>query len=348
MPEMDGYELLTTLKNNPATSGIPIILLTAKTDDQGKAQALHHGAEDYLVKPFSSRELLIHAEARVQIARARKETQQALLGANSKLEEKVAECTTELRAYNEMLKTKNSRLKVLNEELSGLTFAASHDMREPLRKLRFFTQRLLKEEEPNLSPQGKIAFQRVLSFVQNMNDLVSDIALYSFYERAVDRLLPIDLELLLQNLTEFLKAVLAEKNATININVMPGLRGDEEQVKQVIYNLISNSLKFARTEQPLHITISGKLISGEFIDDERADKGRTYYAIEVRDNGIGFDQQYQNQIYQLFRKLHGRSIYPGTGVGLTIVRKIMDNHNGFVIGRSTLGLGASFHCYFPG
>lgn len=115
----------------------------------------------------------------------------------------------------------------------------------------------------------------------------------------------------------------------------------------MIYNLVSNALKFGRKGVPLEISITGTIVPGELIGSERADKGRRYYRVNISDNGIGIDPAYYKQIFELFRKLHEKSVYPGTGIGLAMVRRIMENHNGFVIVNSTPSEGATFSCFFP-
>jgi signal transduction histidine kinase len=347
MPEMNGYELLTALKQGDWPKNIPVILLTAQSTEESRIEGLHYGADDYLVKPFSSRELAARVESRIQIARLKDESERALISANRQLETIVDQRTVELKTKNDMLQHRNLQLNLINEELKGLTFAAGHDMREPLRKLRFFAHRLMTEEDGNLSDKGKEYFNKIMSFIQAMNDLVSDVSRYSFYSDNPAQPTTIDLEVLLRSLQEFLKPVLEENNVTLSVNVAPALSGDYEQVKQLLLNLISNALKFRKPGHQLNIVVAGKIISGKFIEHDVVDKSKSYYELEVRDNGIGFEQQYEKQIFQIFRKLHGRALSPGTGVGLTIVRKIVENHKGFVEAKSTLGLGSSFKCYFP-
>jgi PAS domain S-box-containing protein len=347
MPVMDGYELLSSVRGQRWPKEIPVVLLTAQAEEESRIKGLHHGADDYLVKPFSSRELLARVESRIQITRLRHENAQILSQANKELESLVQQRTGELQANNEVLQHRNVELKAMNEELAGLTFAAGHDMREPLRKLRFFVHRLTKEEDANLSPAGKEYFRKIMSFVQMMSDLVSDLSLYSFYSNTPVHKSAINLDVMLFTLKEFLEPVLAEKKARLTVNVTPVLTGDQDQVKKLLYNLISNALKFRKPDSQLEIVVTGKILHGKFLEHSLARKDVSYYELEVRDNGIGFEQQYEKQIFQLFRKLHGRALSPGTGIGLTIVRKIAGNHGGFVTAKSSLGLGASFKCYFP-
>jgi two-component system CheB/CheR fusion protein len=347
MPEMNGYELLAAIKEGKWPREIPVILLTAQTSEDSSVKGMINGADDYLGKPFSSRELLARVESRIQIARLRTQNVRQLSDTNKELEEIVAKRTEELRNNNEILQRRNIELSSINQELAGLTFAAGHDMREPLRKMRFFVHRLMTDEVANLSPKGKVYFEKIMSFVQTMGEMIADLSLYSFYSGNPAQKTSINLDVALFTLGEFLRAVLKQKNATLSINVAPVLHGDPDQVKQLVHNLISNALKFRKPDSQLEIVISGKTLPGKFIDHELVQKEKTYYELEVHDNGIGFEQQYEKQMFQVFRKLQGRALSPGTGIGLTIVKKVMENHGGFVIAKSSLGLGASFKCYFP-
>jgi len=333
MPRMNGFELLTFIRESPSFAGLPFIVLTSRTIADEELKSLYFGADDYLVKPFNSQELLAHVESRIQIACARRKPMQSL--------------THQLETYYHELNEKNAKLTALNEELSSLTFAASHDLREPLRKIRLFVHRLMKEEQANLSPDGMFHFQRIQAFVNTMNDLVTGITLYANYKDSVGQISPINIEEMLTSLVEYLEPILTEKGASVRFIVSEGLKGNYEQVKQVVFNLISNALKFNKPDVPLQITITGKVVDGNSIDNERVDKGVQYYQLSVMDNGIGIDPAYTKRIFGLFRKLHQRSVYPGVGIGLTIVRRVMENHNGVVVVESMPERGSSFHCFFP-
>jgi signal transduction histidine kinase len=346
MPEMNGYELLATLKARKEWKNIPVILLTAQVTEEARIDGLHQGADDYMAKPFSSRELIARVDARVRMARLRNQAQQGLLENNKELEKVVDQQTQELKNSNEMLQRRNLELSAMNEELQGLTFAASHDLREPVRKLRFFIHRLLSEED-NLTNKGREFLTRIASSIQLLGDYISDMALYSSFNDTPPHITMVNLEVTLFTLKEFLKPLLDQQDVTLETAVSPPLPGDPEQVKQLVHNLVSNALKFRKPNAHLRIVIQGKNVAGKFIEHPMADNTKNYYELEVHDNGIGFNQNYERQIFQLFRKLHSRADHPGTGIGLTIVRKIMENHKGFVVAKSTLGLGASFRCYFP-
>lgn len=347
LARINGFELLSNIRNTPSLANLPFILIVSRTIPDEEINGLYYGADDYLVKPFTAHELVARIDSRIQIALMRTKPMQSLTNANTALEQQILQYAQQLETYNKQLNEKNSKLTELNNELTGLTFAASHDLREPLRKIQLFIQRLMKEEQPNLSAKGMEYFDRILSFVYTMNDLVNDIALYANYKELVGSLSTIDLNSMLESLVDYVKPTLQQKDATITFEVTEGLTGYYDQVRQVLYNLISNALKFRREDLPLQITITGKVVPGWSISDTHADKTKMYYMVSVVDNGIGIDPLYAKQVFELFRRLHGKSAYPGTGIGLTIVRRIMENHNGFITLDSAQGKGCNFACYFP-
>jgi signal transduction histidine kinase len=347
MPKMNGFELLSSIRNSMALATLPFILLTSRTVADEEIKGLYFGADDYLVKPFSARELVARVETRIEIALTRKKPVQSLAKENIDLEERVHHYMEQLEDYNKELNEKNAKLTAVNEDLTDLTFAASHDLREPLRKIKLFIGRLLKEENNKFAGNSAHYFQRILSFVETMTDLVNDITLYANFNATVGPTSNIDLQIMLSSLIDFLTPIMREKGASIRFEVADGLVGNYDQVKQAIYNLVSNALKFGRKDVPLEINITGKVVPGNSIDHERCNKNKNYYRLNITDNGIGIDAAYYKQIFELFRKLHEKSAYPGTGVGLTIVRKIMENHNGFVIVDSKPCEGSTFSCFFP-
>jgi signal transduction histidine kinase len=140
---------------------------------------------------------------------------------------------------------------------------------------------------------------------------------------------------------------LIEKNATIETNPLCKIRIIPFQFRQLLLNLISNSLKFAHTDRPPHIKISSKMKDGSIIDNENLNKNKKYCHISVSDNGIGFEPQYCEKIFEVFQRLHGRTDYKGTGIGLSIVKKVVENHEGLITAKSELNQGATFDIYIP-
>jgi len=248
---------------------------------------------------------------------------------------------------NESLMRTNRTLTALNEELSSLTFAASHDLREPLRKLSFYLFKVLSGAGVNLTDQEKEHLDKIHASIKLMSDLLAGLSMYTYFNAKPANTGIVPLGDLLKEVTETLADRLEETKTTIKVNVAEGLHGDRNQIKQLLTSLLSNALKFRQHNRTPSITISGKIIPGDILDHPAADKFTSYYELRIRDNGIGFAQEYEKQIFHLFRKLHSRSEYPGTGIGLTIVNKIVHNHNGFIITKSEPDKGTQFAIYFP-
>ncbi|HZY79463.1 MAG TPA: ATP-binding protein [Cyclobacteriaceae bacterium] len=347
LSRVSGFELLQSVKHTRPNFTIPVILLTNKSTEEEEVRCLYYGADDCLVKPFSMHELVARVDARIELSKVGRRPFQVLTKANIDLEEQIHHYMMQLEASNKELAEKNAKLVAINEELTGLTFATSHDLREPMRKIRLFVGRIVHDERNKLSDNSGHYFQRVLSLVQTMNELVSDISLYANFNNRVGPICKVDLNELLSSLVDLLTPKIRETGASIVFNVTDGLYANQHQVRQVVYNLVSNALKFRRSDVHLKIDIGGQVVPGKSIANERANKDKSYYQLDVTDNGIGIEPSHHKQIFELFRRLHGGSTYSGTGIGLTIVRRIMENHDGFITVTSSPGVGSTFSCYFP-
>lgn len=263
---------------------------------------------------------------------------------------------TERKKAEEQLKKQNEEFEKINRELESFAYISSHDLQEPLRKIQTFAGRILDKEVDNLSEKGKGYFDQILNAAQRMQQLILDLLTYSRTSIEQAELKNTDLREIVDAVKEDLKEILQEKKATIidvelcHCNVIPF------QVHQLLSNLISNSLKFANPDQPSIITIVSRLVKGRRIDTTHITKDdmkkkilpdTQYCHLSVSDNGIGFEQQYNEKIFEVFQRLHGREQYSGTGIGLAIVKKIVDNHNGIITAWGEINKGARFDIYLP-
>jgi PAS domain S-box-containing protein len=251
-----------------------------------------------------------------------------------------------LQELNESLAASNHELRSLNDELATFAFIASHDLREPLRKIQLFTL-MLEQREENLSETGKDFFQRIMTSVQRMNELIDDILLYSQFTTGVSRFVNMNVAAALEEGVSSLRERIEQTSAEIVSSADVWMMADPIQVIQLLHNLVSNAIKFRRADVKPEVTITATLIAGKLIDYPIAVPGMRYVQIEVTDNGIGFEQHYEGKIFAMFQRLHSRAEYPGTGMGLAICRRIMENHKGFVKVKSEPGIGSVFTCYFP-
>jgi PAS domain S-box-containing protein len=235
-------------------------------------------------------------------------------------------------------------LEAQNRELERFAYVASHDLQEPLRKIRTFIDIVgsnLQDEELRIRMFGKINLS-----AQRMSELINAILTYSRLERDHQRETDMDLNKVLKNVIEDFEVNIQEKDATIRSDEFPSIRGNELQMGQVFSNIIGNALKFS-CKKP-EIQISGKVVHSDQVPDWPVylSKG-DYLEIEFADNGIGFEQHYAKQIFLLFQRLHGKQAYAGTGIGLALCKRIMENHGGFISASSQPGKGTKFHIYLP-
>ncbi|MHA4811903.1 PAS domain-containing protein [Flavitalea flava] len=254
------------------------------------------------------------------------------------LERKVQERTRELKQANEVL------VKV-NQELSSFAYISSHDLQEPLRKIQTFASRLIDTEKDQLSDKGKEYLGRMENAAERMRTLIGDILSYSRTSNTEKIFKETDLNEVISDIKEELKESLKEKNAEMEVGYLPTFNGIPFQLHQLFTNIISNSIKFARQDIPLHIRINVRMMEGNDAPGFKIDK--RYYHISVTDNGIGFSQLYRERIFEVFQRLHGKSAYAGTGIGLAICKKIVENHEGIILAEGIVNEGATFHIYFP-
>ncbi|UPT70861.1 MAG: PAS domain-containing protein [Flavobacterium sp. JAD_PAG50586_2] len=246
------------------------------------------------------------------------------------------------------LEQKNKELEKMNKELQSFAYISSHDLQEPLRKIQTFSNMIIDKEFENLSENGKDKFKRMQNAAQRMQTLINDLLAYSRTNSQEVQLTKTNLNDIIDDVKEDLKEEIQLKSAIIeaekihcDVEVIPF------QFHQLIYNLVSNSLKFSRADVIPKIIIKCEINKGSKMKNNQLDTQREYCHITFSDNGIGFDQQYSEKIFEVFQRLHGKETYQGTGIGLAIVKKIIDNHKGVVNAKGGLGKGATFDIYIP-
>lgn len=249
-----------------------------------------------------------------------------------------------LETYQQ-LESKNIELEHSNTELASFSYIASHDLGDPLYKIQAFTERILLKEE--LSETAKDYFSRIIRSTQRMKSLLADLLNFSRMTTDEAIFAKTDLNILLEDAKQSLSERIDEKKAVIEAHNLPTLTIIPTQFYQLFANIISNSIKYSKKDIPPHIVIEASLMSGENINDARAINNRKYWKISFIDNGIGFEQQYENKIFELFQRLHGKTEYSGTGIGLTICRKVVQNHEGLIEVFGKPNVGATFNVYIP-
>jgi len=245
------------------------------------------------------------------------------------------------------LKRANRELEDMNKKLSSFAYISSHDLQEPLRKIQTFGSLILENEAANLSESGKKNFARMQHAADKMTRLIRDLLDYSRANITDDDFEPVDIQSLLQDIAADFADLLYEKNAVLLIGDMPTVSGVPFQLRQLFNNLISNALKFAKEDTPPVVSITSATVKGSTIDNLKASPEATYAHISVTDNGIGFSPEHASRIFEVFERLHGKTEYEGTGIGLAICMRIAENHRAIMNATSEPGNGATFNIYFP-
>ena len=262
-----------------------------------------------------------------------------LIGTNSDVTEEVLASLS--------LEQQNIELEASNKELVAFNYVASHDLQEPLRKIQTFVSRLSEKEYDNLSDGGKEFMQRINNSVDRMRILIDDLLQYSRTTKTEKIFEITDLNDLLENAKSDLWQFIEEKNAVINNDKLPKMTVIPFQIQQLFVNLISNSLKYSKADSVPTIRISSKKVIAA--DEELIPKNtkEKFYKITFTDKGIGFEQEYAEKIFVLFNRLHNKNEYVGTGIGLAICKKIVENHKGFISSKGKPNIGAAFTIYLP-
>lgn len=460
MPVMDGVQLLKEIKSSPGTSNIPVLLLSARAGEESRIEGYDLGADDYLVKPFSAKELVARVKSQINISKTRshvnkllnqvfeqtpaaitiirknnyvvefandlylqlvgkgkefvgkplfeslpelrnqsiqkllddvmstgisyegkeldvylhrngrrdktyfnfvyhplREQNESISGVivvcfevtdlvNAKnraeksealLEEKVKERTSALEA-------KNSLLIKANQELEEFAYVASHDLQEPLRKIRTFSS-ILQRNFPDHS-QAIPYFEKIHSASDRMARLIKDVLNYSRLSSHAKAFEPVDLNKVLASVLVDFELSIEERHAEVSSDPLPIVTGNELQLQQLFGNLVSNALKFSNGDPVLKISCTEITIDKAKTIIPHAYK-KSYFEIRFEDNGIGFDQKYADQIFVIFQRLNDKET-SGTGIGLALCKKIVENHEGLIRVESISGKGTIFSVYLPG
>ena len=246
-----------------------------------------------------------------------------------------------------LLEDRNRELETSNKELQAFNYVASHDLQEPLRKIQTFISRLIDRDLQSISQNGQQDLLKIQDSTRRMRSLIDDLLQFSRTNKSEKVFENADFNELLENSKQDLAQVIETKKATITNEELPVTLAIPFQIQQLFTNLINNSLKYSKTETNPEIKITSSIIKA--IDENLLPKKDTtkYYKITFKDNGIGFDNEYAEKIFVLFNRLHNKDEYTGTGIGLSICKKIVENHKGYIFADGTLNAGATFTIFIP-
>ncbi|MEH2084770.1 MAG: ATP-binding protein [Nostoc sp.] len=327
MPRMDGFELLRSLRASANTQTIPIILLSARAGEESRVEGLETGADDYLIKPFSTRELLARIDANLKLAQLRREAvyreqvMQAVQTLNVRLEQQV--------------KARTAQLEAINQELEAFSSLISHDLRTPLRYISSFAELLQGKLDATLVDTSSLQSLNIIrQSALEAEKMVDDLLEFSRLGKTEMHLTTVNISQLVQQVQAQLQPELIGRSLDWQIEPLPTVEGDPTLLRLVIQNLLSNAIKYSCNNTEAAITIGS-------IEQEQS------VIFFVKDNGAGFDMKYYDQLFSIFQRLHPQEQFPGTGVGLATVRRIIHRHGGRIWAEGAIDQGATFYFSLP-
>lgn len=259
---------------------------------------------------------------------------------------KVTRDLTERKSAEDKLWKYARQLESQNKELQQFAYAAAHDMKEPLRKIQFYNSAIL-ETSGKLSNDKKTSYlQRSADAAKRMQGLIDDLLAFSKISEETDTFEKVDLNVLWNEAVLFYRDTTEKFSADLEAGTLPVVNGISFQLRQLLLNILGNSLKYRHPERALRIVISSGIVSRPVSGYETYSHPK-FYKISIEDNGIGFDPEYADKIFEIFERLHSRDVYSGTGIGLAICKKIVENHKGVITAKGRINEGARFDIYLP-
>lgn len=254
---------------------------------------------------------------------------------------------TRLRNFERDRERSIRELNRSNKELEEFAYIASHDLQEPIRKISTFGERLKTKFTDKLGTDGALYLERIMASADNMRMLIDNLLEFSRTTRSSHAFEWINLQDIIANVKTDLELKIEETNASITTSALPRLEAVASEMKQLFNNLVSNAIKFRKSALAPVIKITGDKISKSEKEEHHLPVDKEFFKIQVNDNGIGFEEEYADRIFQIFQRLHGKAEYPGSGIGLAICKKIVDNHNGIIYAESKPDAGATFVVILP-
>ena len=353
MPELNGYETATIIYERDKLRNIPIIFITANNyDEDFMFKGYRMGGVDYIYKPINPE--LLRAKVAVFVELYSKNQQlmlqeKKLLAANEFLQKEIEErkiSEERVKHLNEQLVANNESLKQMNEELDQFAYMASHDLQEPLRKIQVFSDKILRNN--NFDPDSEKYFGKIINSSKRMQHLINNLLDFSRHTVSSNDFKKTSLNELVKNVLTELEVEIEKSNARINYENLPVVSAVPGLMQQLFYNLFSNAIKFRKPAVDLVIDVKAEKMNPidipKFI---KYGQGKNYYKITMQDNGIGFDDKYAEDIFRVFKRLHSYQEFEGTGVGLSICKKIVEKHNGFIKAESKIDTGSTFIIGLP-
>lgn len=353
MPNLSGFETAALIYEREKLRHIPIIFITANNyGEENIFKGYRTGAVDYIYKPINPE--LLRAKVGVFIDLYQKNRrlliqEQKLKAINKSLENEISErkaSEERVRQLNNQLLGNITLLESANRDLDRFAFMASHDLQEPLRKIRTFSDLLSSKYKDSLDEDASSYIARIQSAAARMQALIKDILAFSKLTGEKDNFEFTDLNILLEEALTDLEVTIREKSAHISVaEPLPALEVNPGLIRPLFFNLISNALKYSKKEVAPVISIRYELSGVQLASNK--ENITKYCRIYIEDNGIGFDQVYAEQVFEMFRRLHVSSAFEGTGIGLALCKKIVEKHHGSITAHSKANEGTTFIINLP-
>ena len=332
MPGLSGNETCRRIKSSPAWRDVPLLMLTAREERDAMIEGINAGADDYIAK--SSEFEVLRARLRAQLRRKQFEDEHRQI--REQLLHRELEAT-QAQAALELAETRSRLLADLerkNQELEAFSYSVSHDLRAPLRAITGYSQILLEDHAEKLDGEGHRLLNVISGGARRMGQLIDDLLEFSRVGRTELRSDRIDMTGLTQSVIRDLVAACPERALRISVGRLPDSWGDQALLRQVLANLIGNSIKYTRNRDLAQIEVEGRIQAGEHL-------------YIIRDNGIGFEAEYAHKLFGVFQRLHTSDEFEGTGIGLSLVQRIVERHGGRIWAEGKVKEGATFYFTIP-
>jgi signal transduction histidine kinase len=353
MPNLNGFETAALIYERDKLRHIPIIFITANTyGEENVFKGYRMGAVDYIYKPVNPDLLRAKVSVFVDLYNQKNKLisqERKLIEINRNLQFEITErmaSEEKITQLNKELLDNVDHLEKANKELDRFAFMASHDLQEPLRKILLFTSRIYAKNAKVLSTEVLMDLKRIQKATTRMQELIQDILLFSKVSVQDNNMVNSDLTALIGEVLEDLHESVISKKATVELEPLPCLDVNPVLIRPLFFNLISNALKYSKenTAPVIKIYADKSTLSHEGSFNTAP---KHYCRIYVKDNGIGFDQRYAEQIFEMFKRLHSQDEYEGTGIGLALCKQIVEKHKGYINATSRINEGSTFIVSLP-
>lgn len=353
MPNLNGFETASLIYEREKLKHIPIIFITANNfGDENIYKGYQSGAVDYIYKPINPDVLRAKVSVLIDLYRKNRQLlaqEQRLVAINKSLEIEIKERKSseeKVKQLNRQLLENIASLESANKDLDRFAFMASHDLQEPLRKIRMFSDRLFLKYKEAIDDDGRTTIHRIQKAAERMQTLITDILTFSKISVDKPSFVESDLNALISEILTEMDEDLREKKARVLVDKLPSLFVNPSLMKPLFHNLIGNALKYRKKDVDPQIRITSD-ITGQINGKTLKDPPQKYCRIFIEDNGIGFDQKYAEEIFGMFKRLHHNTEFEGTGIGLALCKKIVEQHKGYISARSKVNEGSTFIISIP-